>query len=66
MAKKNLTYAEKVEEIESILDFIETNPTDVDLLREKISRAVQLISQCKTELRSTEEEIQKLFDDDSK
>lgn len=63
MAKKNPTYSEKIEEIESIIDFIESNPTDVDLMREKISRAIQLITQCKTELHATESEIQKLLDE---
>lgn len=65
MAKKNLSYSEKIEEIESIIDYISSEETDVDQLRSKISRAALLITQCKNELRSTENEIQKLLEDDS-
>ena len=65
VAKKNLSYSEKIEEIESIIDYISSEETDVDQLRSKISRAALLITQCKNELRSTENEIQKLLEDDS-
>ncbi len=63
MAKKQLTYKEKVEEIEQIIAFVESNPVDIDLLQDKIQRAVQLISECKKEIAQTEERIQKMLDD---
>ena len=65
MTKKKLTYSEKIEEIESIIEYIESDQTDVDILRAKISQAAQLLAQCKGELKSTEQEIQTLLDDDS-
>ncbi|MDD2563329.1 MAG: exodeoxyribonuclease VII small subunit [Salinivirgaceae bacterium] len=65
MAKKKLTYSEKIEEIESIIEYIESDQTDVDILRAKISLAAELLAQCKGELKSTEQEIQTLLDDDS-
>jgi len=65
VAKKKLTYSEKIEEIESIIEYIESDQTDVDILRAKISLAAELLAQCKGELKSTEQEIQTLLDDDS-
>ncbi len=62
MSKKNLTYLEKIKEIESIVEFIESNPPDIDQVREKISRAVFLLNECRDSLQGTEKEIQKLFD----
>lgn len=62
MAKKNVSYSERIKEVEDIVDFIETNSEDVDRVREKITRALFLLSECRKELQSTESEIQKLFD----
>lgn len=62
MAKKSLSYTEKIQEIESIIEFIESNPPDIDVVRNKISRAISLLTECKSELQKTEEDIQKLFD----
>jgi len=62
VTKKSLTYTEKIQEIESIIEFIESNPTDIDIVRSKISRAITLLTECKSELQETEEDIQKLFD----
>lgn len=62
MAKKSLSYTEKIQEIESIIEFIESNPPDIDVVRSKISRAISLLTECKSELQETEEDIQKLFD----
>ncbi|MGI6479480.1 MAG: exodeoxyribonuclease VII small subunit [Salinivirgaceae bacterium] len=62
MAKKSLSYTEKIQEIESIIEFIESNPPDIDVVRNKISRAISLLTECKSELQETEEDIQKLFD----
>ncbi|HOG19526.1 MAG TPA: exodeoxyribonuclease VII small subunit [Salinivirgaceae bacterium] len=62
MAKKSLNYTEKIQEIESIIEFIESNPPDIDVVRSKISRAITLLTECKSELQETEEDIQKLFE----
>lgn len=65
MAKKT-TYTQKVTEIESIIDYFESEDVDFDQIKEKISRAVDLIDQCKAELKSSEEDIQKLLDNNLK
>ncbi|HON17860.1 MAG TPA: exodeoxyribonuclease VII small subunit [Salinivirgaceae bacterium] len=63
MAKKNLTYKEKIEEIEEIIDFVEKHPLEIDLLQTKIQRAVELIAECKKELTDSEKKIQQMLDD---
>jgi len=60
-----MTYSQKIAEIESILESFEMKEIDFDQVREKIIRAVELINQCKSELKTSEEEIQKLLDDKS-
>lgn len=60
MAKKN-TYTESIQEVETILNQIESGDMDVDELSANIKRATQLLSTCKKKLRSTETEIEELF-----
>ncbi|MDH5367291.1 MAG: exodeoxyribonuclease VII small subunit [Cyclobacteriaceae bacterium] len=59
MAKKQPSYKESLEEIESIVDEIENGDPDVDQLGAMINRAVELVKICKQSIRSTEEEINK-------
>jgi exodeoxyribonuclease VII small subunit len=63
MAKKNFTYKEALEELENILEEIETGEPDLDNLSEKVKRATLLIKECKTRLRQTSEEIDSILDD---
>lgn len=62
MTKKTLKYSEAIEEVEKIINQIESNELDIDELTEKIRRASELLKFCKQKLHFTEEEIQKIID----
>lgn len=61
MAKKELTYAEAMAEIEKILARMRNEEMDVDSLATEVKRATELISKCKTRLRKAEEEVNKIL-----
>ena len=65
MAKQKISYTEAVNEIEEILQKIETGDLDVDELAEKVRRVSMLIKFCKSKLKSTEEEINSILDEGS-
>jgi exodeoxyribonuclease VII small subunit len=60
MAKKQ-TYAEALEEIESIIQNIEDDNYSLDELSEKVKRISFLINYCKEKLHATEEELNKVL-----
>ena len=55
----NLTYKKAYDELETIVNEIESEEIQLDTLSEKIKRATELIEFCKTKLRTTEEEFEK-------
>lgn len=55
MAK--LSYDSAIVELQAILDDLQGSETKIDTLSKKITRAKELLTFCKTHLRSTEEEI---------
>ena len=57
--KKKLTYSQAIEELEQIINDIESENINVDILTEKVRRAAYLIKFCKVSLRTTEEEVKK-------
>jgi len=57
--KKTLTYQEAFNELERIVEEIETGKIQLDVLSEKISRAAELIEFCRTRLRTVEDEFLK-------
>jgi len=61
MAEKKITFNEAMQELEVILNQIETGELDIDELSGKVKRASLLIKLCKGKLRSTEEEIDKIL-----
>ncbi len=61
MAKKNITYAEAVREIEEIVARFEKDEPDIDRLAEQVKRAGELIALCREKLRTTEEEIGRIL-----
>lgn len=63
MTTKKLTYSEAFTELESILEQIESNDLDVDNLASQVKRAAELIKLCKSRLRDTESEIEKIIDE---
>ena len=59
MSKKALTYKTALKELEDIVNKIENDSPDVDELSDLVKRAIELMSFCKTKLRTTEEELKK-------
>ena len=64
MAKKNISYTEAMAEIEKIMAKLRNESIDVDTLAAEVKRASELIEMCKQRLRTTEEEVRKLFNDE--
>ena len=60
-ASENISYAAAVEELETILHEIETGETDIDVLSEKVKRALFLIRLCRARLKNTDDEVRKLI-----
>lgn len=58
---EEITYKAAVDELESILHEIETGETDIDLLSEKVKRALFLIQLCRARLKHTDDEVRKLI-----
>ena len=56
-----LTYSAAIEELEGIVNEIETESISVDILTDKVKRATQLIKFCKSKLKNTEDEVKKVL-----
>jgi len=63
MSKKALTYKTALKELEDIVNKIENDSPDVDELTGLVNRAIELMTFCRTKLRSTEEELKKSIGD---
>lgn len=61
--EEKIAYNDAVKEIEAILQRLETETTDVDKLAEEVKRASQLIALCRERLRTTSQEMDKLFEE---
>lgn len=64
MAEKEFSYTEAMAEIERIMTKLRGERVDVDTLTAEVKRASELIEKCKTRLRTTEEEVRKLFNEE--
>ena len=62
MTKKEISYNDAIQEIEEILNEIETNDVEIDLLSDKVKRVSILLETCKFKLLKTEEQIEKIFE----
>ena len=62
MAKKEMTYAEAMAQIEKILARFRNEEMDVDSLAAEVKRATELIAGCKSRLRKAEEEVSKILE----
>lgn len=62
MAKKEFSYNNAIQEIEDIMYKLENEEIDLDQLSKNVKRASELISKCKTKLKSTESEVEKIID----
>lgn len=63
MSDKQPSFNKAVEELENILEQIESGELDVDELSGKVKRASELLRLCQSKLRDTEEEIDKIIDE---
>lgn len=59
---EEISYSAAIQEIESILEKIESGELDVDGLTDKVKRVARLLEICKRKLKTTESEIQKVID----
>lgn len=62
MAKKELTYAEAMAEIEKILGRLRSEEMNVDGLAAEVKRATDLIASCKARLRKAEADVNKVLE----
>jgi len=60
---EKISYTEAFEELQGIVEEIESGQITVDELSEKVKRATYLIKICKTKLTSTEEDVSKILKD---
>jgi exodeoxyribonuclease VII small subunit len=63
VAKKEKTYTEAIEELQSILNRIESGDLDVDILAEEVKKAAVLLKYCKDKLYKIDAEIKKVLED---
>ncbi len=61
---KNITYKKAMDELNKIIESIQSSDTDIDNLSKKIARAQELISLCRTKLRNVESEVKTLENND--
>lgn len=59
--KAPISYKKAIEELESILQFLEQNEADVDQMTQKLKRATELIAYCRDKLHKTDLELQVIF-----
>ena len=62
MAKKELTYAEAMAEIEKILGRLRSEEMNVDGLAAEVKRATELIASSKARLRKAEADVNKVLE----
>ena len=61
--ENELTYSKAATELEAIVKEIEEENIAVDALSEKVKRAAQLIQFCRSKLKGTEDEVEKVLTD---
>lgn len=63
MAKQKTRYKDSLEEIETIIQKIESGETDIDELSALVKRAATLIKDCKQKLKNTEDDLTQTLND---
>ncbi|MBL7111677.1 MAG: exodeoxyribonuclease VII small subunit [Bacteroidales bacterium] len=58
---ENISYKDAIEEIESILQQVESGELDVDQLTDKVKRVSALLEICNKKLKTTEKEVEKII-----
>ena len=65
MAKeKEVKFEEKMKELETIINELETGEVDLDSSIEKYTKAMKLVSECDEKLKSIEEQVNKIVKED--
>jgi len=59
--EKSISYSKAIEELQSILEQLESEDVEIDTLSAKVKRSAELIKFCREKLKSTEIEIQKIM-----
>jgi len=60
MAKKEIKYLEAMEELNGILEGLQSDSVDVDEVSVKVKRAVELIKMAREKIEKTEFEVKKI------
>lgn len=58
-----MNYSDAMAELEEIVSKLEDNKLGVDELSQNVKRVAELIKFCKSKLKSTEEDVQKILED---
>lgn len=58
-----LSYGEKLNKIDSIIEEIQTGDLDMDKIDSQLSAAKKMLESCKKQLFNTEEKISKIMED---
>lgn len=61
MNTDNISYEKAYQELESIINQLESDALSIELLAEKVSRAAYLLELCSQKMRSIETDIQKII-----
>lgn len=64
MAKKEIKYEEAVAQLETIVKKMESGELDIDSMSKELKTAQDLLKLCKDKLTKTEEEINRLIDNE--
>lgn len=62
MAKAKFSYQKGIEELQTILEDLESGETGIDQLQAKVKRGKELLEKCQDMLRTTEKEIEKMIE----
>lgn len=63
MTTEELGYAEAMAELEEILDELEGDDLDVDVLAERVRRASELLSTCRTRIARAQADVDRIVTD---
>ena len=63
---KEIKYEEAMRQLESIVNKMENGDLDIDEMGEQLKKAQQLVKLLKAKLTKTDQEIQKILDEDDK
>ncbi|MBU1121496.1 MAG: exodeoxyribonuclease VII small subunit [Candidatus Omnitrophota bacterium] len=63
MAKKVIKYSQAIDELNNILEGLESESIDVDEVSVKVKRAVELIELCREKIEATEFQVNKIVKD---